>query len=506
MKDMAKAVNRILKAIRNQENIMIYGDYDVDGTTAVSMMYLFISSLTKNVAYYIPDRYSEGYGVSFQGVQYAIDNNISLIISLDCGIKAVDKVKIAKDEKIDFIICDHHFPGDELPKAIAILDPKQKDCEYPYKELSGCGVGFKLIQAICKTQSLSHNVYQEYLDLVAVSIAADIVPITGENRILAYYGLKKLKENPHIGLKILLLNLNKPNLSISDVVFKIAPKINAAGRIKHADLAVHLLTSKKSSHAQKIAQQINHLNTKRKHLDTSVTQEALAQIIENKEENKAVSVVFKKNWHKGVLGIVASRLIESYYRPTLVFTENKGKMVASARSIKGYNIYEALDHCSQYLEQFGGHKYAAGLTMDSEQYPAFKKVFEEYVEKTIPKSLLIPQIVIDAELKLVDIHAKFNRILKQFAPFGPQNMRPVFLTKNVFDSGYAKTMGNENNHLKMTLYQNGAQTLFKGIGFGLGSYLPAIRNKSFDIVYTIEENYWQGKSHLQLNIKDIRTN
>ncbi|APD07186.1 single-stranded-DNA-specific exonuclease RecJ [Flavobacteriaceae bacterium UJ101] len=506
MKDMSIAVSRILKAINEKEHIMIYGDYDVDGTTSVSMMYMFISSLSKNVTHYIPDRYAEGYGVSFQGIQYAIDNDISLIISLDCGIKAVDKVKMAQDSLIDFIICDHHLPGEIMPEAKAILDPKQKDCEYPYKELSGCGVGFKLIQAICKELSLPNNVYEQYLDLVAVSIAADIVPITDENRILAYYGLKKLKEDPNIGLEALLLNFDKPDFTISDVVFKIAPKINAAGRIEHADLAVHLLTSKNYDEVEKIARQIRGLNTERKTLDADVTQEALVQIVENNEENNAASVVFGKNWHKGVLGIVASRLTESYYRPTLVFTESNGKMVASARSVKGYNVYDALDHCSEYLEQFGGHKYAAGLTMASEQYPLFKKAFEEEVKKTIPKSLLIPQIEIDTELKLVDVTPKFNRILKQFAPFGPQNMRPVFLTKNVFDSGYAKAIGNENKHLKMNLYQEGARNIFQAIGFGLGSYLPQIKNKPFDIVYTVEENYWQGKSHIQLNIKDIRIN
>lgn len=506
MKDMAIAVTRLLKAINEEENIMIYGDYDVDGTTSVAMMYMFVSSLSDRVVHYIPDRYSEGYGVSFQGVQYAIDNDISLIISLDCGIKAIDKVKMAKDAGVDFIICDHHLPGEILPEAVAILDPKQEDCQYPYKELSGCGVGFKLIQAICSELSLSDEAYEQYVDLVAVSIAADIVPITGENRILAYYGLKKLKENPTIGLKTLLLNFDKPDCTISDVVFKIAPKINAAGRIEHADLAVDLLTSKNYDAAEKIAQQIGELNIERKTLDADVTQEALVQIIENNEENNATSVVFGKNWHKGVLGIVASRLTESYYRPTLVFTESNGKMVASARSVKGYNVYDALDHCSQYLEQFGGHKYAAGLTMRPEQFSMFKKAFEEEVKKTISKSLLVPQIEIDTELDLVDIDPKFYRILKQFAPFGPQNMRPVFLTKNVFDSGYAKSIGSEGKHLKMTLYQEGARNIIKAIGFGLGSYAPLIKHKSFDVVYTIEENYWQGKSHLQLNVKDIRIN
>ncbi len=506
MKDMKLAVSRIIKAINEDENILIYGDYDVDGTTSVSMMYRFISSLTENVTHYIPDRYSEGYGVSSQGIQYAIDNEISLIVSLDCGIKAVDKVQTAQDASIDFIICDHHLPGAILPAATAILDPKQKDCEYPYKELSGCGVGFKLIQALCLELNLSNALYEEYLDLVAVSIAADMVPITGENRILAHYGLKKLKENPNLGLKALLVHFDKPDFTISDIVFKIAPKINAAGRIDHADLAVNLLTSQDRNDTDQIAKKIGALNVERKTLDVNVTQEALTQIVENEEENHSTTVVFGKDWHKGVLGIVASRLTETYYRPTIVFTESNGKMVASARSIKGYNVYDALERCSAFLEQFGGHKYAAGLTMNPEQYPAFKKVFEKQVKETISKSLLTPQIEIDIELSLEDIQPKFNRILKQFAPFGPQNMRPVFLTRNVFDSGYAKEIGNDGKHLRMNVYEKGARIILKAVGFGLGNYLSYIKNKPFDVVYTVEENYWQGKSHLQLNIKDIRVN
>ncbi len=503
MKDMQIAVYRVIKAIQEKQRFMIYGDYDVDGTTSVSMMYMFISSLTSNVTRYIPDRYSEGYGVSQQGIEYAIDNEIDLIISLDCGIKAVDKIKLAKDSNIDFIVCDHHLPGEKLPEATAILDPKQDDCLYPYKELSGCGVGFKLIQAICIELDLPSKKYEEYLDLLAVSIAADIVPITDENRILAFYGLKKLKENPNIGLSVLLSGFEKPEYSISDIVFKIAPKINAAGRIKHADLAVELLISNDESEAQKTAWKIGGLNTERKSLDADVTDQALNQIVENKESNNSATVVYGEDWHKGVLGIVASRLTDNYYRPTLVFTKSRGKMVASARSVKGYNVYDALDRCSDYLEQFGGHKYAAGLTMLPENYTSFKKAFEQDVRMTIPKTLLIPQIDIDTELNFYDINQKFNRILKQFAPFGPLNMRPVFLTKNVYDTGYAKCIGKDGKHIKLSLYQEGPRNIINAIGFGLGSYLPLIKNKPFDIVYSIEENYWQGKSHLQLNIKDI---
>ncbi len=504
MKDMDLAVSRIIKAIETEEKIMVYGDYDVDGTTSVSMMYQFLSSLTTHVTHYIPDRYTEGYGVSFQGIDYAIDNDIALIISLDCGIKAIEKVKKAKDAGVDFIICDHHLPGDIIPEALAILDPKQEDCPYPYKELSGCGVGFKLIQALCEKKSLSKEACLQYLDLVAVSIAADIVPITGENRILAYYGLQKLEKEPNVGLKALLSNYPKLNFTISDIVFKIAPKINAAGRIEHADLAVSLLTSQNQEGAEQIAREIEGLNVERKSLDADVTQEALIQIVENNEENNATTVVYGENWHKGVLGIVASRLTEKYYRPTVVFTESNGKMVASARSVKGYSVYDALDRCSIHLEQFGGHKYAAGLTMSPEKYVLFKEAFEEDVKNTIPNALLTPQIEIDTELNLEDITPKFNRILKQFAPFGPKNMRPVFLTQKVFDSGYAKVMGNEGKHLRINVYQEGARNMITAVGFGLGDYLPLIQNnKPFDIVYTIEENYWQGKSYLQLNIKDI---
>jgi len=503
MKDMQKAVPRIVRAINEKENILVYGDYDVDGTTSVAMMFMFLLRLTKNAAYYIPDRYKEGYGISNEGIQYAIDNEISLIISLDCGIRAIEKIKRAQTASIDVIVCDHHLPGEILPDAFAILDVKQPDCSYPYKELSGCGVGFKLIQALCRQLNLADENYLYYIDLVAVSIAADIVPITGENRVLAHYGLKKLKDNPNIGLSKLLSEFDAPCVTISDVVFKIAPKINAAGRIEHASLAVELLCTKDSEQVKVMTEVINNLNVKRKKLDAEITQEALNQIIENKEDHHFTSVVYNKNWHKGVLGIVASRMIEHYYRPTIVFAKSHDKMVASARSVKGFNIYEALCRCSKYLVQFGGHKYAAGLTLYPEHYAAFKEVFEQEVHSTLPKSLLTPKIVIDIELDFVEITPKFLRVLKQFAPFGPGNMNPVFLTKKVFDTGYAKKIGNDQKHLKMNLKQLSTEYPLSAVGFGLGHILESIQGKSFDMVYTIEENYWQGVRQLQLNIKDI---
>lgn len=505
MKDMQKAVDRIIQAIENKENILVYGDYDVDGTTSVAMMYSFLQQFTEHITYYIPDRYHEGYGVSTQGIQYAIDNEIKLIISLDCGIKSEDKVAMAAENGIDFIICDHHLPGETLPNAIAILDPKQADCNYPFDELSGCGVGFKLIQALCKTLDLPNEKYEEYLDFVAVSTAADIVPLTDENRILTYFGLRKLEENPAIGLKVLMQQHNENQaFTVSDIVFKIAPKINAAGRIHHAHLAVKLLISKNEDEAIELAKEIGILNSERKDLDSNVTQEALEQIIQNQEEKNKTTVVLGKNWHKGVLGIVASRLTDTYYRPTIVFTESKGLLVASARSVKNFSIYDALEACSPYLEQFGGHKYAAGLTMKMEHYEDFKNAFEQYVSQNITPSALVKSLEINTEIKLSEINDKFIRILKQFAPFGPKNMRPVFLATNVWDTGYGRTIGNEDNHLKINLFQEGTHETFPAVGFGLGEYFPYIQNRPFDIVFTIDENHWQGKTFLQLMIRDIK--
>ncbi|MEL6917094.1 MAG: single-stranded-DNA-specific exonuclease RecJ, partial [Bacteroidota bacterium] len=418
MKDMDKAVKRIERAIVNNENILIYGDYDVDGTTAVALVSSYLLTYYPNVATYIPDRYGEGYGVSFQGIDFAEDNSFSLIIALDCGVKALDKVSYAKEKGIDFIICDHHRPGDNLPDAVAVLDPKRADCTYPYDELCGCGVGFKLIQALGSSRDDTLDDMLPYLDLVATAIGADIVPITGENRVLAHYGLKVINTHPRIGFKAIVDQVKKRELTITDVVFIIAPRINAAGRMKHGQHAVNLLTETNPAQAEKFALEIERFNLDRKNLDQEITQEALAQIQENEEEKRFTSVVYKDSWHKGVIGIVASRLTETYYRPTLVFTKSGDKLAASARSVRGFDVYNALQACADCIEQFGGHKYAAGLTLQEEQYETFKRQFEKVVSETIDPHLLIPEIKIDAQIRLDQITPKLMRILKQFAPFG----------------------------------------------------------------------------------------
>ncbi len=504
MKDMEKAVDRIEKAISKGENILVYGDYDVDGTTAVSLVASYLKSYYANVATYIPDRYKEGYGVSYKGIDYAHDNDVSLIIALDCGIKAIDKVAYANDKNIDFIICDHHRPGKELPKAFAVLDPKRNDCDYPYDELSGCGVGFKLIQALGANRNQTINDLIPYLDLVATSIAADIVPITGENRILAYYGLKVINQHPRPGIQAFTQNTNKKELSITDVVFQIAPKINAAGRIKHGNYAVSLLSELDYKTAVKFASEIDTYNTERKALDKQITKEALQQIKDLKEEDKYTSVVYDENWHKGVIGIVASRLIENYYRPTLVFTKSGDKLAASARSVKDFDVYNALEQCSEYIEQFGGHKYAAGLTLAPENYNKFKEKFEEVVSTTIEKRLLEQEIEIDLKISLNDVDDKLMRLLKQIGPFGPQNMHPVFMSENMQDTGYGKCVGEDDKHLRFTAKEENSNSI-TGIGFGLGNKLSNITNKkTFSTAYVIDENEWQGNISLQLMVKDIK--
>jgi len=504
MKDMDKAVARIELAIANNENIMVFGDYDVDGTTAVSLVASYLKTYYPNVATYIPDRYAEGYGVSYMGIDFAHDNDISLIIALDCGIKAIDKVSYAKEKGIDFIICDHHRPGKDLPNAIAILDPKRSDCRYPYDELSGCGVGFKLIQALGTHKNQTIADFIPYLDLVATSIAADIVPITGENRILAYYGLKVINDNPRPGIKAFTKNTKKKELSITDVVFQIAPKINAAGRIKHGIHAVSLLSELDYTTAVKYAAEIDTYNTERKELDKQITKEALQQIKVNKEEEGFTSVVYDPTWHKGVIGIVASRLIENYYRPTLVFTKSGDKLAASARSVKGYDVYNALELCSEHIEQFGGHMYAAGLTLLPENYDAFKAKFEEVVETTIDKRLLVEEITVDLKISLLDIDTKLMRLLKQIGPFGPQNMHPIFISENMQDTGYGKCVGEDDKHLRFTAKQENSNPIV-GIGFGLGDKLSSITNKkTFSTAYVLDENEWQGNVSLQLMVKDIK--
>jgi len=503
MKDMDLAVARINKAITNHENILVYGDYDVDGTTAVSLVASYLRTLSSTIATYIPDRYGEGYGISYAGIDFADDNNFSLIIALDCGIKAIDKVAYAAEKKIDFIICDHHKPGKEIPKAIAVLNPKREDCNYPFDELCGCGVGFKLIQALGTARNHTIEDFVSYLDLVATAIAADIVPMNGENRVLAHYGLQVINTNPRNGIKALVHQTKKKELTITDVVFIIAPRINAAGRMKHGNYAVELLTEMDFDAAVSFAADIEIFNADRKDLDKKITDEALIQIIDHNEEERFTSVVYKEDWHKGVIGIVASRLIEKYYRPTLVFTKSGDKLAASARSVKGFDVYNALLACSEFIEQFGGHKYAAGLTLLPENYSKFKDKFEEVVSKTIDKKLLTPEITIDAEIDLSEITPKLFRIIAQMAPFGPQNMKPIFKTSCVRDNGYGKKVGADETHLKLNVFQGDNKQTFGAIGFGLGDKLEEAQN-DFDIVYTLDENTWNGHKSIQLVLKDLK--
>lgn len=506
MKDMDKAVARIESAIENQENILVFGDYDVDGTTAVSLVSSYLKSHYPNIATYIPDRYDEGYGISFKGIDFADDNGFSLIIALDCGIKSIDHIAYAKAKNIDFIICDHHRPGNTLPDAVAILDPKREDCSYPYDELCGCGVGFKLIQALGQNRNETIENLVTYLDLVATAIAADIVPITGENRVLAYFGLQVINSDPRPGIKALVHQVKKKVLDITDVVFIISPRINAAGRIKHGNHAVELLTEFDFDQAQQFASEIEQYNADRKDLDKKITKEAFQQIIENQEEERFSTVVFQEDWHKGVIGIVASRLIETYYRPTLVFTKSGDKYAASARSVKGFDVYNALDACAHHLEQFGGHMYAAGMTLKAENYKPFKEAFEKQVEETILPEMRTPEIEIDAEINFSDITPKLIRILKQFEPFGPLNMTPVFMTTEVKDTGYAKTLGSEDEHLRLFAKQFNSEGI-AAIGFGLGKKLNITKNQNtFQLAYTIAENEWNGNVSTQLMLKDIRTN
>lgn len=504
MKDMDKAVSRIEKAIAEGENILVFGDYDVDGTTAVSLMSSYLKSYYPNIATYIPDRYDEGYGISYKGIDFAEDNGFSLIIALDCGIKSIDHVAYANAKNIDFIICDHHRPGETLPEAIAVLDPKRDDCSYPYDELCGCGVGFKLVQALAQDRNQTIEDLIPYLDLVATAIAADIVPITGENRVLAKFGLEVINSNPRPGIKALIQNVKKKVLTITDVVFIIAPRINAAGRIKHGNEAVALLTEYDLDQAEFFASEIEQHNSDRKDLDKQITVEALSQIEENNEKEKFTTVVYNENWHKGVIGIVASRLTETYYRPTIVFTKSGDKLAASARSVKDFDVYNALEACAEHLEQFGGHMYAAGMTLKEENYLAFKEAFEKEVEKTIHPDLLIPEISVDAEIELSDINERLIRILNQFEPFGPQNMTPVFMAKGVKDTGYGKTIGQNDEHLKLFVKQNNSEG-FGVIGFGLGNKLDLTKNQNpFDIAFCIDENEFNGNVTVQLRLKDLR--
>ena len=504
MKDMDNAVLRIEQALSANENILVYGDYDVDGTSSVALMSSYLNTKTNNIATYIPDRYTEGYGVSYTGIDFAHDNDFTLIIALDCGVKAIDKVSYAKEKGIDFIICDHHRPSEELPNAIAVLDPKRSDCNYPFKELCGCGVGFKLIQALASKEGKTIEDLTEYLDLVATAIGADIVPIIGENRVLAYFGLQVINTNPRPGIKAIINQIKKETLTITDVVFIVAPRINAAGRMKHGNHAVTLLTETDYDLAQHYASEIEVYNTERRETDKRITEEALQQIETKNEQERFSTVVYNENWHKGVIGIVASRLIETYYRPTLVFTKSGNTLAASARSVSGFDVYNALEACKAHIEQFGGHKYAAGLTLKEENYEAFKEAFETFVSKTIDKSLRTPEVKVDMQIHLPQVNDKLWRILKQFAPFGPGNMTPIFMTDNLKDTGYGKCVGEDNKHLRITVTQTGQEKLVC-IGFGLGNKLGLISNKRlFKAVYSIDENHWQGRVSLQLKLRDMK--
>lgn len=501
MKNMQQAVARIKDAIAENQKILVYGDYDVDGTTSVAMMYSFLKKFNQNIEYYIPCRYEEGYGISLKGIDYAKDNNFALIIALDCGIRAVNQVDYANEKKIDFIICDHHTPGEKIPNAIAVLNPKQSDCDYPFKELSGCGVGFKFIQAYCESNSIPFTEIVEFLDLLTVSIGADIVPMTGENRVLAFYGLKQINSQPRIGLKALMDTATKTKeLTITDVVFGIAPRINAAGRIDHAKKAVEILVETDYIKAKYFADAIEENNKTRRNLDQNITKEALKMI----DVNKKSTVVFSENWHKGVVGIVASRLIETHYKPTIVLAEKEGILIGSARSVHDFDLYEAISKCSHLCEKFGGHKYAAGLSIKKENLQEFINAFEIVVSETITDDQLSPKIEIDMEIDINDIDEKLFRIIKQFSPFGPQNLPPVFVSRNVVDNGYGKQVGVDKSHLRINAITTAGS--IAGIGFGMGEFFKNIRDyQQYDICFSINENEWKGRKDLQLVLRDMQT-
>ncbi len=510
MKDMGLATERILSAIRRNENILIYGDYDVDGTTSVALVYSFLKLHYSNIAFYIPDRYAEGYGISKKSIDFASDNKISLIIALDCGIKAIEKINYAKTRGIDFIICDHHTPGETLPKAIAILDPKQPECTYPFKELSGCGVGYKLLQALTMNSDYEEEQLLKFLDLVVVSIASDIVPISGENRILSHFGLKQLNEDPCYGLKsiIKIAGIEKKNITIDDIVFKIGPRINAAGRMKSGNKAVELLIANDDHVAREIGDIINVFNNDRKNVDRQITREAMEMIAEdNSYYERKSTVLFNPEWHKGVIGIVASRLIETYFRPTVILTESNGFATGSARSVPGFDVYQVVMACSDLLENFGGHMYAAGMTMKLENVPLFQKRFEEIVNQNINTSQLSPTIEVDSMISIKDIDPKFCRILKQFEPFGPENMSPLFMSRNLVAKGNINLVGAGKDHLKMEVFSEDAHNLvFQAIAFNQSSHYDLINlGIRFDACFTIDENVFRGNSNWQLNIKDIKT-
>jgi len=500
MKNMQKAVDRIQTVIASGEKVLVYGDYDVDGTTSVAMMYSFLKKKVREIEYYIPCRYDEGYGISLKGIDYAKKNNFALIIALDCGIRAVNQVDYANEKGVDFIICDHHNPGKKIPKAVAILNPKQADCNYPYKDLSGCGVGFKLIQAFSQQNKIDFSEIIEYLDLLTVSIGADIVPMTGENRVFSFYGLKQINKSPRVGLKALMETANKTSeVTMTDLVFGVAPRINAAGRIEHAKKAVEILVETNYAKAKLFADKIEGNNTIRKDLDKSITKEALEMI----DVKKKSTVVNSENWHKGVVGIVASRLIENYYKPTIVLAEKDGVLTGSARSVHDFDLYNAIAKCEHLCEKFGGHKYAAGLSIKKENLSLFIDSFEKAVSESITKDQLTPKINIDMVIDINDADNKLYRIINQFAPFGPSNLSPIFVSKGVIDNGYGKKVGEDKTHLRINAKRS--KGTIAGIGFGMGEYFEIIKNNQiFDVCYTIDENEWNGKKSLQLRIRDIK--
>lgn len=503
MKDMDRAVQRVAEALDKGQRILVYGDYDVDGTTAVALMYTFLRSHSPEIATYIPDRYKEGYGLSLLGIDFAQDNGFDLIIALDCGIKAIEQVRYAKERGIDIVICDHHRPGTKLPEAAAILNPKRSDCAYPYKELCGCGVGFKLAQALTTHYGQMLSTTYPLLDLVATAVAADIVPVTGENRILATFGLLQLNKEGRPGIRALLKNRNKEEFQLSDLVFSVAPRINAAGRMLHGSRAVDLLSSEDPQVVESLAEEIEQLNQDRRETEKQNTEEALAFIEEKGLQNKCSTVVYQENWHKGVIGIVASRLMEHHYRPTVVFTQSQGKWVASARSITGFDLYQGLTECAEHIEQFGGHTFAAGLTVLPEKLPAFIERFEAVVQQHLGTDKQEPELQIDKEVQLEELTPSFYQILRQFAPFGPENPSPLFSSRGLTDTGRSRKVGQDQTHLKAEFIQNG--TLFGGIGFSLGDRLSDMADQqAVDVVFSLEENQWQGRTSLQLEIKDLR--
>ncbi len=503
MKDMDKAVTRLTSAFSSNEKILVFGDYDVDGTTSVASMYQFLSAIYHQVDYYIPHRYKEGYGVSKAGIDYAFENKITLIVSLDCGIKSVDLIAYAKSLGIDFIVCDHHLPDEQIPIASAILNPKQKDCNYPFKELCGCGVGFKLMQALADKLNLSSNTYLLYLDLVATAIAADIVPIIGENRTLAYFGLKKVNENPCVGIKALMqLAAVQKEMTITNLVFIIAPRINAAGRMDDAKKAVQLFIEQDETKAKALAEILHSDNTDRKEADSSITEEALA-IIENDASlsTRKTTVVYQEHWHKGVVGIVASRLTERYYRPTVVLTKSGNIVAGSARSVVGFNLYEAIHACRTHLIGYGGHFAAAGMTLDPSNVEAFSAAFEQVVSSTITPDLLIPEIIIDSEISISELTESFHNIIAQMEPFGPDNMKPVFIAKNVSNTGFSKVV--KEQHIRFSVQQKNIQ--INGIGFNMAHKYDILQNNKFiDIVFNIDLNEWNGNTNVQLKVIDFK--